>query len=471
MSDIIFNDKNEVTEIKNKNTADFKSLAKNNRLSEKFITENADFLDWNIISENQAITVKIMLDFPKKIKWTKIPKNPHTSADALLVAKYKGEAYKLFHKEMLSDDFVRTYQDIFDLQNLNTGNLSLEILEELGEKFNWQEIFKIDRKNEAFLRRNLHHLKKYENAKYKSWWIIADNQSFTEQFARDFQEKLTLECVGRNKNKIVLSDAFVEEFKYILDAPYIKQTQKNNLSKAFLKDYAKFDLEKFYQNTSESWIENYVLANGAHKLDWMKISDKPLSEAFILKYWDKLWFYNLVWKNVFTEEFTRKIIPQLKYESDLQDLFRSQSYSQEFLVECLEKYSDKNIHKISLNDISHSPTIKNLSENFIKKYQKEWDFVQLCKVKLFSEDFLREFVDKWEFDWAFASSQPLSEAFLRDFAHKFGAFGWRTVCENQQLSENFMRDFAKNLHWEEVSKYQQLSEDFIREFKIGRAHV
>jgi hypothetical protein len=54
MSDIIFNAQNEVTEIKNKNKADFKSLAKNNKLSEKFILENADFLDWSIISKNQV---------------------------------------------------------------------------------------------------------------------------------------------------------------------------------------------------------------------------------------------------------------------------------------------------------------------------------------------------------------------------------------------------------------------------------
>ena len=120
MSDIIFNAQNEVIDLKNKNKADFKSLAKNNKLSEKFILENADFLDWNIICENQVLTPEIMVVCAKKIKWAKIPANSHIGADALLVSKYKGNANKLYEKENLSDDFLRTHKALFDWKDRRT---------------------------------------------------------------------------------------------------------------------------------------------------------------------------------------------------------------------------------------------------------------------------------------------------------------------------------------------------------------
>ena len=43
MSDIIFNDKNEVIDATQKGKNDLKILAQNNKLSEKFTIENADF--------------------------------------------------------------------------------------------------------------------------------------------------------------------------------------------------------------------------------------------------------------------------------------------------------------------------------------------------------------------------------------------------------------------------------------------
>ncbi len=451
MSDIIFNLQNEVIDLKNKNKADFKSLAKDNKLFEKFILENADFLDWNIVSENQALTPEIMVTCAKKIKWAKIPANPHIGADALLVSKYKGNANKLYDKEKLSDDFLRTHKAIFDWKEMNTSKLSNDLLDEMADKINWEGVFYCDRKDEAFVRKNLFRLDALLGNDYK-YYYLTKSQTVSEQFLRDFESKIRFDVVAAGKNH-TLSDAFVEDFKYALNPKDVIKTQSKNLSKAYLADYKKFDIEAAYQNATEEWIKSQP----AHRLNWGLISKfTPLSEDFIFDFFEKLDLNNLLRKYEFSEDFTRKISKHLS-EYDWKNLFTSQSYSEAFLEE--------NIKKVKLDDISYGKTIPNLSEDFIRKYQSKWYWKGIGQSKRFSENFLREFADRWDWDWNIGNCQRVSESFLREFKHKFGEWGWRRISENQILTEDFMREFADKLHFGELAEHQVLSEKFIRDFK------
>ena len=464
MSDIIFNDKNEVIDLKNKNKADYKSLAKNNQLSEKFILENADFLDWNIISENQALTVDIMVKCAKKIKWKKVLTNPHIGTDAYttLVRTYKGDLERLANKEKtLSDDFVRTYQHLFDFSQFEYHKVSNELLQEIADKINWTYVFAYDRKEEAFIRKNMHYFEKYDaNDQKEIWEHISTSQTVSETFLREFDDRVCFEYIGSTKGRQVLSDAFVENYKYILDQFYITSSQKQNLSPAYFKAYKKFDLDKFYENATEEWIRNYP---HQYQLNWNKISElKTLSEAFILENFDKLTLSDVVHKNRFSEEFAREIIsisPKKDLEDNLTYIF-SQSHTQAFF----EEYMDK----VSFDDISYSPLVKNFSLDFIRKHQKKIDWSALEQEKRFDEDFLREFEKKWDWNYGIARYQRVSEGFLREFKHKFDSDGWSHIFEYQKLTEKFIREiiieFPRKIDWGELCQYQNLSEGFLTEY-------
>ena len=81
---------------------------------------------------------------------------------------------------------------------------------------------------------------------------------------------------------------------------------------------------------------------------------------------------------------------------------------------------------------------KNLSEEFIREFQKYLDWVHISKFQKLSIDFIREFIDKisWHFIWRY-----------------------------QVLPEDFIREFELEVRWTDVSKFQQLTDDFIIEFK------
>lgn len=414
-----------IISVKNANTLDWSELAKTQQLSESFILANADFFDWNIISENQEITPKIMLTFPKKIKWDKIAKNTQISTNGQLVAKYKGDQYKLLTKEQLSEDFLRENYEILDLQQICSYQMSL-----------------------------------------------------SEVFITDFEDKINLKWIAQNK-LLVLSEAFINDFKYILNTQDIIKNQKKNLSTVFLKEYKKFDLRKFYQNTTEEWLNNYPHQN---RLDWDLIATetKNLSENFLENNWDKLNPNAIITRHKISEDFVRRIAHKITKESNLWAyFFNTQSFSQSFLEE--------NLDKITFENISYGDIIENISLDFIIKHENEWNWRGIGQVRRFDQDFLRKYVDRWDWDWNIAYCQRVSMAFLDEFSDKFSSYGWTNlsqkqkltedfirkyhnkvswadICENQVLSESFMKEFSQEMYWEYVQYYQEYSEEFAKNF-------
>ena len=105
--------------------------------------------------------------------------------------------------------------------------------------------------------------------------------------------------------------------------------------------------------------------------------------------------------------------------------------------------------------------IKELSEDFIRKYQDKVDWYYISGYQKLSEDFIREFKDK--VDWYYISTyQKLSDNFIREFKDKVD---WYYISTFQKLSDNFIREFKEKVDWLSISIYQKLSENFIREFK------
>ncbi len=131
MQNLTFNAQNEVIDATEKGKNDLKILAQNYQFSESFILENADFLDWNIISENQKLTIEIIMKYGKKIKWKNAVNNPNIHQDAVLLAKkYKGNFFKMLQQEIFDEDFALKYMDFFE-----------GFIEEFHEKLDWKYAF------------------------------------------------------------------------------------------------------------------------------------------------------------------------------------------------------------------------------------------------------------------------------------------------------------------------------------------
>ena len=451
MQKLTLNAQNEVIDATEKSKNDLKTLAQNNQLSDNFMFENVANLDWEIITIHQKISMKTALNFHNYIKWGKIKDNLSVTPDLLLLAKYKGNINILLSKEPDFESFVRRHKDVLPWAYVDMKRFSNDFVEEIGDNIPWNSVFTVDREDEAFIRRNLYRATDLPN----TWYHISYHQTVSEQFLRDFQDKIHFHFVVGMKDKHTLSDAFVEDFKYVLGQKSIIKNQKNNLSAAYLKEYKKFDIDNFYRNATEEWLKSQP----TYCLDWLRVSEfTKLSDAFVLENLDKFHIYRLASNHHFSEDFVRKIIPKIKDKGDISYIFALQAFSQEFLAEFIEK--------IGLKYISGNQLLMdNLSEDFIRKYAKKWDFSLLASAKRFSEDFLKEFANKWDWDYQIPYSQRVSSEFLSEFSAKFSSIGWDRLSIYQDLSEDFIRKYAHKVEWNSISKFQTLSEGFIREFK------
>ena len=141
----------------------------------------------------------------------------------------------------------------------------------------------------------------------------------------------------------------------------------------------------------------------------------------------------------------------LRYESiwdiEWREVSRVKNLSEDFI----EKFQD---------DISWETLTRNrdLTEDFISTYKINLDWNYISKYKTLSEDFIREYKDY--VNWSRISSyQKLSDKFIMNFKH---SVKWVGISVWQKLSEDFIEANKDCVDWELICKYQKLSENFIR---------
>jgi hypothetical protein len=101
-----------------------------------------------------------------------------------------------------------------------------------------------------------------------------------------------------------------------------------------------------------------------------------------------------------------------------------------------------------------------LSEDFIREFNKYIHWINVSWYQKLSEKFIREFKNNVNWD-CIVKRQVLSEDFIREFKDEVN---WIDISGRQILSESFIREFKEKLDWNQISYFQDLSEDFIREF-------
>jgi hypothetical protein len=121
-----------------------------------------------------------------------------------------------------------------------------------------------------------------------SWWWISEYQKLSEDFIREFQDKVEWDYISGYQK---LSEDFIREFKDKINWHWISSNQK--LSEDFIrefKDRVNWNLISRYQKLSEDFIREFK-----DKVDWVYISwCQKLSEDFILENLSKINIENIL---------------------------------------------------------------------------------------------------------------------------------------------------------------------------------
>ena len=180
--------------------------------------------------------------------------------------------------------------------------------------------------------------------KREQWEDISITQTLSENFIREFKDKVDWERISESQN---LSESFIREFQYKVDWDWISKYQK--LSEDFIREFQDkvdwFYISK-YQNLSEPFIREFK-----DKVDWhCVLGYQKLSEDFIREFQDKVyWNYISVYQKL-SESFIR----EFKDYVDWYYISKHQKLSNEFI----DEFKDKLI----LNKIKDSWHYKTIDE-------------------------------------------------------------------------------------------------------------
>ncbi|MGD1841932.1 MAG: hypothetical protein ACFB0B_13715 [Thermonemataceae bacterium] len=464
-----YNDQNEVVALQDPNNANWKQLSKNEKLSEPFIRDNADFLDWNAVSAGQALTLSMLIDLKDKVKWKKIADNPHLDDDLKLIARYKLDFKRLLKKEKdtlplsFIEKYYWTWQDSNDLQDYWS---LIPYLYQLNEDFihrfryllDWSDLRKQQpHLDEAFWESytpngptfaQLSEQEILENASRMDWFKLSNHQQLSEAFIEQL-----IPLVGHTTNfwqsvsaRQVLSDAFISKHQDNIDWKYLSFNPKKSLSEEMLLRFSDKDLS--WNRISEHYhLSADTIEQLKDKLDWERLSCNKancLTEDIIRKYEDR-WHWPWIWYcQKLSEDFIREYIQKVKWD---------------YIWEC------------------QTPV---LSEQFFKEHEDKinWYKIQYLNMKnkvyggysygYFTESFIRTFKDKVSWDRV-ALASPVSEDFIREFEDTFSSkahWYWLILFQNQyeRLSEAFIKDFQEKIDWEDAKTYDNGSAGFVRKF-------
>ena len=176
------------------------------------------------------------------------------------------------------------------------------------------------------------------------WYDISIHQNLSEDFIREFQDKVSWDCISKYQN---LSESFIHEFQDKVDWNLISIYQK--LSEDFIHEFQdKVDWLGIstYQKLSESFIREFQ-----DKVRWNWISERQeLSEDFIREFQDKVCWLLILKYQKLSESFIR----EFQHKVDWVFISVYQKLSNEFI----EEFKDR----LDLNKINDSWHYKTTEE-------------------------------------------------------------------------------------------------------------
>jgi hypothetical protein len=153
----------------------------NKKLSEEFIREHADKVDWYRISIYQQLSESLIRDYADKLTWITISRC-----------------------QKLSESLIRDYADKVNWDCISVfQNLSEDFIREHADRVNWDDISEYQRLGEEFIR---------EHADKVCWMNVSIYQNLSEDFIMEFEDKVVWGYILEYQN---LSDEFINNIKRV----------------------------------------------------------------------------------------------------------------------------------------------------------------------------------------------------------------------------------------------------------------
>lgn len=196
----------------------------NRNLSEKFIREFADKLNWSAICENadQTFTDSFIDEFADKIHWSSETFCKKLSEETTRKYLEKIPLYVVFQNINISEQFRRELIDCsfrkgysarqYNHQGIQPWHwrsvvskvkLSEQFIEDFASCFEMSDLCRYQDLSESFMRKHKYIL---------DWRAVSECQYFSEEFAREFYYRLDFKLLSENP-KLELSCAFYDDFE------------------------------------------------------------------------------------------------------------------------------------------------------------------------------------------------------------------------------------------------------------------
>lgn len=246
------NDLSKIYELRLEEEKCFKEISKSSILSENYIRENEDKLNWVLLSKWQRMSEDFMREFQDKLHWKNITR----------------------HQE-ISDDFMCEFEDKIDwrylakdIHNGFSEKLFRKINSIAPELINWKEISK---------------------------------EKLSENFIREFKDKVHWGNISEYQE---LTDDFIDEFADVVNWRFISS---NRFPSAKL--YSKY-ISRIYWGYIYKYElpEDFIKQFECH-MCWNKIAMRQqLSENLIIEKWDAVSWLDILQYQILSESFLRKLI-------------------------------------------------------------------------------------------------------------------------------------------------------------------
>ena len=139
----------------------------------------ANYDNWERLSLCESLTEDFIQEFKDKVDWFSISRYPHLSEDFIRKFADKVDWYYISAYQSLSEDFIREFQD----------------------RVAWDWVVKYQPLSEDFIR---------EFKDKVNWNYISANQHLSENFIREFKDEVNWAWISAYQH---LSKEFIEEFK------------------------------------------------------------------------------------------------------------------------------------------------------------------------------------------------------------------------------------------------------------------
>lgn len=230
-------------------------------LSEKFMRENIDNLDWHrVLLDN--VNIDFIREFKDNINWISYSKYSKIPFEVLKEFKDRFNWYEISsHYDNINKDFINLFEDKINLHNViinNTTKLDEDWVDKIYYELDKDEKYHLYNHHIVSEQFIVKHLKKErdwkryasqvkglsedfirKNANKLDWNLISQNQKLSMNFIREMQDYVNWLEISINQK---LNESFIKEYKDKVSWPEILLNQ--NLSMKFINDLSKQFIDK-----------------------------------------------------------------------------------------------------------------------------------------------------------------------------------------------------------------------------------